>query len=101
MNNFIARANIEHYLDLLNKSDAAAQDLSVVTKLLIQEEDKLSRDLEQLEFAESKVAACRDRVDGQRRLRNKFLDGSPERVQAERLLTNSIATLQLIGGFCL
>ena len=62
MNNYIARANIDHYLELLNKDEIPSNGNSMIGKLLIEEENKLSHDLEQLDFAESRAAACRDRV---------------------------------------
>ncbi len=49
MDRFIARANIDHYFGLLNGTGLVADKRAAVTKMLI-EEDKLSHDLEQLEF---------------------------------------------------
>jgi hypothetical protein len=63
MDRFIARANIDHYLGLLSDGDCAREKRAMVTKLLIQEEDKLGHDLEQVEFAEKKVADGRDRLN--------------------------------------
>ncbi|WP_316191038.1 hypothetical protein [Bradyrhizobium sp. SZCCHNS2096] len=51
MSDFVVKANIDHYLDLLDNHNIAHETRSIVTKLLIFEEDKLSYDLEQLEFA--------------------------------------------------
>ncbi|MDE1936664.1 hypothetical protein [Bradyrhizobium sp.] len=100
MDNYIARANIDHYLDLLGDDDIPPGKRSMVTKLLIEEEDKLSRDLEQLEFAEGKAAICRNRVTRQRRLRDGFVEGSVSRTQADRLLVNFELVLTHVEGFC-
>ena len=100
VDNYIARANIDHYLELLSNDDACSKNRSVVCKLLIEEENKLSHDLEQLEFAESRAAACRDRIDRLRRLRDCFAAGSSDRVQAERTLQNFEAFLVQVESFC-
>ena len=81
MDHFVARANIDHYLNLLNNGDVPAGNKSTITRLLIEEENKLGHDREQLEFAETRAARCRARADHQRRL----LDSS--------------ATAQLIGSW--
>jgi len=56
--------------------------------VLIEEEDKLSHDLEQLEFAERRVADGRERVNRVRNARDAFAFGTPEREKADRLLIN-------------
>ncbi|MGF6431369.1 MULTISPECIES: hypothetical protein [Bradyrhizobium] len=61
VNEYTARANIDHYLDLLKRPDVPTNTRSMLNKRLLEEEDKLGRRLEQLEFAESRAAACRDR----------------------------------------
>ena len=100
MDRFIARANIDHYLEMLNNHDVSTRNRSMITKLLIEEEDKLGRDLEQLEFAENKAVACRSRADRQRRLLDSFDPGSTDWVQAERLLVNFESLAQFVEGFC-
>jgi hypothetical protein len=62
MHRYIARANIDHYLDLLNSTDLSAEKRAILTKLLIEEEDKLSLDMEHLEFTERRAADGRERV---------------------------------------
>jgi hypothetical protein len=66
--------------------------------LLIEEEDKLGHDLEQVEFAEKKVADGRDRLN---HLRSR-LDLVPEqqRAEAERLVANFENTQRLLEQFC-
>ncbi|MBU6464863.1 MAG: hypothetical protein KGL35_02220 [Bradyrhizobium sp.] len=100
MDKFVAQANIDHYLDLLKNGDVAAYNRYAINKLLIEEENKLSRDREQLEFAESRAAACRLRADRQRRLLDSFAHGSSDWVQAERLLVNFESLAQFVEGFC-
>ena len=100
MDRYVARANIDHYLGLLDNADLPAQNRSTVTNLRVAEEDKLAHDLEQFEFAESKVAESRDRVERLRRLRAAFIEGSSERQQADRLLRNAEGIHDLIEQFC-
>jgi hypothetical protein len=62
MNSYIPQANVDHFLHLLEDAALAPDRRAIVTKLLIEEEDKFGRDLEQLEFAERRAANGRDRV---------------------------------------
>jgi hypothetical protein len=98
MDRYIARANIDHFLGLLNSPGLGSERRAMVTKLLIEEEDKLGHDLEQLEFAENRAADGRDRLN---RLRGS-LDavGAEHREQAERMVANFEATQKLLDGFC-
>ena len=98
MDRFIARANIDHYLDLLSDGGCAREKRAMVTKLLIEEEDKLGHDLEQIEFAEKRVADGRDRLN---HLRSR-LDLVPEqqRAEAERLVANFENIQHLLEQFC-
>jgi hypothetical protein len=100
MERFIARANIDHYTNLLNGSDLLHPNRTVITKMLIAEEDKLGHDLAQLEFAESRTARCRDRVNHARKLRDGFPDGSAERARADKVLENFQAIHELFERFC-
>jgi hypothetical protein len=101
MNNYVARANIDHFLDMLHNNDVPAHSRSTITRLLIEEENKLSHDQEQLQFAESKAAVCRNRADRQRRLMDSFNHGSTDWELAERLLVNFESLAQFVEGFCL
>ncbi len=100
MHRYVAHANIDHFLGLLDKNDVPPENRAVITKLLIAEEDKLARGLEQLEFAESRAAKGRDRVNHLRNLRDGFVAGSAERAQADRLLTNIEDVQRLLEDFC-
>ena len=100
MDQSITRANIDHYLDRLNNGDIPALNRSTITKLLIEEENRLGRDQEQLEFAERRAAACRNRADRQRRLLDCFDHGSADWVQAERLLVNFESLAEFVERFC-
>ncbi|OAE99943.1 hypothetical protein AYJ54_32180 [Bradyrhizobium centrolobii] len=95
MHRYIARANVDHYIALLNDADLRADSRSTITKMLISEEDKLGHDLEQLEFAENRAAAGRNRVDHVRNLRDSFALGTLERQQADEVLVN-VENLQAI-----
>jgi hypothetical protein len=100
MDNFIARANIDHYLELLKGSEVPAQTRSTITKLLIAEEDKLGHENAQLEFVESRAITCRERANRQRQLVDSFVPGSDHWMQAERLLANFESLAQFAEGFC-
>jgi nucleoside-triphosphatase THEP1 len=95
MHRYIARANIENYLHLLIGIGLGAEKRTMVTKLLIEAENELSHDLEQLEFAERRVADGRERVNRIRNAREAFASDTPEREQADRLLVN-VKNLQTI-----
>ena len=100
MNESIARANTDHCLDLLKRPDIPANTRSIPDRRSLEEEDRLVRRSEQLEFAEAKAATCRVWADRQRRLTESFAPGSVDREQAERLLVNFEALAQFLEGFC-
>ncbi|MCW2113708.1 hypothetical protein ABIF21_005909 [Bradyrhizobium elkanii] len=100
MDPFIARANIDHCLDLLKASDTPDSTKATVTKVLIEEERKLGHEREQLEFAESRAMACRERAERQRRLKDSFEPGSLQRRQAESLLISFEWLAKFIEGAC-
>jgi hypothetical protein len=100
MHRYVARTNIDHYIGLLSGRDLAPQSRRTITKLLVAEEDKLSHDLEHLEFAESRAATGRDRVNHQKTLRYSFVIGTAEREQAERLLVNFENLQTMLEDFC-
>jgi hypothetical protein len=100
MDNFVTFANVDHYLDILNGRDVPNQKRSTIIKLLIEEENKLGRDLEQLQFAEQKAAACRNRAERQRRLRDALDPGSPDWAQADNQLANFESLARHVEGLC-
>jgi hypothetical protein len=100
MGQFATHANIDHYLNLLSNNYIPDRNKSVIGKLLVEEENKLSHNAEQLEFAESRAAMYRDRVDRQGRLRECFAAGSTDRAHADSVLVNFEATLHMVEGFC-
>ena len=98
MRDFLHRANIDHYLELLNDPDLIALKRATIVKLLVAEEDKLSHDQEQLEFAESRARQGQDRLKA---LRHGLEIGQlTNRKRAERLIANIEAIQQLLEGFC-
>ncbi len=100
MDHYIARANMDHYLGLLDDADLPPHNRSTITKLLIAEEDKLSHDIECLEFAELRTAKSQDRVEHARRLRNTFREGTIERKTADKVVANCEALQDLMEQFC-
>jgi hypothetical protein len=99
MHRFVAHANVDHYLDLLN-GDLAPSDRRTITRLLVMEEDKLVGDLQHLEFAERRAASGHERVNELRSLRDGFAFGTPERAQADSLLIVYENSQTLLEDFC-
>ncbi|MBR0955851.1 hypothetical protein [Bradyrhizobium japonicum] len=95
MHRYIAQANVDHYIALLNGADLLPDRRSAITKMLISEVDGLGRDLEQLEFFENRAAAGRKRVEHVASLRDGFAFGTLERRHADELLVN-IENLQTL-----
>lgn len=85
---YIARANIDHYISILNTDGLLTCDSITIIKLLAAEIDKLcdDLDLEQIEFVESRTASGRDRVNSVQTLRDSYAVGTVEREQADQLL---------------
>ncbi len=100
MHQYVGRANVDHYLSLLNGSDLAPDNRNTITKLLIAEEDKLSHDLEHLEYAERKAASGRERVNHARKMREAFAFGTREREHADRLVVNFENLQTILEDFC-
>lgn len=100
MDSYIAHANIDHYFSLLTSQNLTDGNRATIMKLMVAEEDKLGDDLEHLQFAEVRTAKARERVQYLRKLRDAFVDGSDERIQAERVLANFEAIYQLMEQFC-
>jgi hypothetical protein len=98
MPDFIFRANVDRYLELLNDLDLAPEKRAMINKLLIEEEDKLSHDQECLQFAESRAAQGRELLDRARsRLKSDDLTGHS---QAVRLVANLESIQHLLNHFC-
>ena len=98
MHRFVARANSDNYISLLNADVLLNPDKrSTIIKLLIAEEDKLSHDVEQLEFAQTRAANGRERLKQVRHLRDNATPAI--RDNAERLVANVEATQQLVEDF--
>ena len=101
MPDYIFRANIDHYLELLYEDNLATEKRAMVSKLLIEEEDKLARYQEQLEFAENRAADGRTRLDAARQKLDGIDPFAAHRPAAERLVANFEATQRLLEEFCL
>jgi len=100
MHSYVARANVDHYLGILNGNDLAAQHRSTTMALLIAELDKLSEDVEHLGFAESKVAGSRQQVARAASIRDSFGAGTSQRTDAEAYLVHLEEVHTVLDGFC-
>jgi hypothetical protein len=99
MENFIARANIDHYVELLVEHDMQPSERHVIRQLLIEEEGKLSYDPEQLEFLERKILVCRARLSHLRRACDRGDPNTSDRADVELALANLETTLALLEHF--
>ena len=99
MPTYAARANIDHYVGILNSDILLTPEKRVtIVNLLIVEMDKLSHDLGHLEFAESRTADGRQRLNHVKQLRD---DAEAEsRANAQQLVANVEATQDLLESFC-
>ncbi len=99
MHRFVARENIDHYLGILNSDILLAPEKrDTIIKLLVAELDKLNRDAEQLEFAESRVAKGRERLNHVRALSDA---AEPrDRANAKLLVANVRQVQDLLEKFC-
>ncbi|WP_049819895.1 hypothetical protein [Bradyrhizobium japonicum] len=100
MHRFIAQANVDHFISLLNGDDLTSDKRTAITKLLLAELDKLANELDHLEFAERKAAEGRDRVTRARETCNGHPFGTTEREQAERLLVSCENLQTVLEDFC-
>ncbi len=98
MDRYVARANIDHYLGILNDGSLAPERRAMITKLLVAEEDSLSHDLEQLQFAEIRAAKGRDRLNHLRRTLDRIRP--TERAHAEQLVKTVEEIQHLLDDFC-
>lgn len=100
MDEYVAKANIDHYLSLLHGTDLTPRNRATINALMVAEEDKLARDVEHLDFAEARVAKSRERLRYFTRLRDAFAEGSADRAHADNVLANFETTHQLMEQFC-
>jgi len=100
MPDFIYRANIDHFLGLLNVPGLAPDKRATIVKLLVTEEDRLSHYQEQLEFAESRAAKGRERLNDLRQKLETIDPSAAHRATTEKLVQTVEATQQLLDGFC-
>lgn len=97
---FVTRANIDHFLKALWDDGLPAEKRAIITKLLIEEQNKLSHDLEQLQFAEDRVLAGRKRLEHLRSKSNDPRSDPAGRSHASRLLATMEETQRLLEEFC-
>ena len=100
MDQFIARANIDHYLDILKDGGLTPERRATIVKLLVAEEDKLAHDREQLEFAQSRAANGRYWLNDLRQRLDGMAEASTHRPMLERLVANFEITQELLDQFC-
>lgn len=100
MENFDARDNISHYLNMLWSDIASTQDRADIDELIVKEANKLRHDVLALEFLENKADVYRRRFDQICRWRDRFVDGSGERAKAEKVVEKFETTLRAIGDCC-
>jgi len=100
MHRYVARANIDHYLEILRDTNLTTQRRSTTFALLVAELDKLSEDGEHLAFAETKVAASRQQIAQATSRRDSLAFGTPKREDAERHLIHLENVHTALDDFC-
>ena len=100
MDQFMAQANIDHYLELLQDGTRPPNDGSMIHRLSLQEENKLARSQEQLDFVEIRVAKLRQHYDQLSSWRDGFEEASPERAKADAMVEKSKFSLYLLEAYC-
>ena len=100
MDQFIARSNIDHYLNLLHNGQTSADDRTAINQMLATELGKLNLAMVDLEYVESRAAACRRRFNQISHWRNGFADGSTARTQADKVAAQFESTLRTMDIFC-
>jgi hypothetical protein len=98
MPDFVCRANIDHYLELLNDPDLSTGKRATVVKLLIGEADKLSYYQDQLNFAESRAASGREWLAQLRCLCDA--EDPIDRAQTDRVIAAFETKQRLMDDFC-
>ena len=99
MDRFIARENIRHFRDLL-WSPIDPGERSRVHKLLVEEEDKLGRNLELLADIEAHIADGNRRISEQRaRVTAMEQNGHKDVERARTLLEGMIESLHLFERY--
>ncbi|WP_271618906.1 hypothetical protein [Bradyrhizobium sp. CCBAU 51745] len=96
MHRYVAHANVDHYLALLN-GDALSPSHRA-TALLVAELDRMTHDRAQLEFAETRAANARQKLDHVRRLRDAFAFDTTEREQAGTAIGQLRKSTDASGG---
>ncbi|MDA9410975.1 MULTISPECIES: hypothetical protein [unclassified Bradyrhizobium] len=100
MHRYVARANIDHYVEILKDMSLSTQRRSTTIALLIAELDKLGADGEHLEFAETKVSASRQQVAQAAARRDSLALGTSARENAERYLIHLENVHTVLDDFC-
>jgi hypothetical protein len=95
MDRFVARENIRHYRDML-LSDIEPKVRARVHKLLVEEEDKLGKDLELLAEIERHIADGARRIEEQQsRVRAMQANGHDGAGRAQAFLNGMMESQQL------
>ncbi|MBR0764463.1 hypothetical protein [Bradyrhizobium japonicum] len=100
MERYVARANIDHYLDILKDRNLTAQRRSTTITLLIAELGKLSEDVEHLEFAETRIGMSRQEIAQATARRDSLSFGTSDRDDAEKHLIHLENVHTMLDDFC-
>jgi hypothetical protein len=99
MRDFIAGQNVDRYLSMLLGSDFEPARQKTLQRLLVEEEDQLSRSREQLELAERRLHDGKVRVARVRKIAKDMRADEPPRERALSLLATMETTLELLEQF--
>ena len=91
-------ANIDYYLGLLKDDVLVGGGRAAVNRLLLEQEDKLARNLEALDFALERAARGRATLMRLRQIRDRLNDPGGRR-QADRLIANAETLQAMLDEF--
>ncbi len=99
MDNYITRANIDHFLSVIEDSHLDPGTRAVAVRLLRRQLDKLSVRPDQLEFAESKVTDGQVHLNKAKRMRDGLADPTA-RAEADGFVATLTKVQELLKACC-
>ena len=94
----VAHTNIEHYLSLLADERLTAERRAKITRLVVQEVNKLGRNIEELEFVQMIASKGRRRINRLQQMLDHTTETS-QRATIEHMISIFEATQQLLDAF--
>ena len=96
---FIANENIDRFLDMLRRPHLTTEKRTTLQALLVQEQDKLTRNREHLELSDRRVHEGKERVRTLRVIVATRTSDDPNRQRDETLLATMETTQSLLEQY--